>query len=68
MYLKAYPLVVRQFWGHIRDGVAPGEAGAAVGVSMAYGLEVVCSRWWGEAEISWRGPAEAAEDDVGRAR
>ena len=32
MYLKAYPLVVRQFWGHIRDGVAPGEAGVAVGV------------------------------------
>jgi len=37
VYLKAYPLVVRQFWGHIRDGVAPGEAGVAVGVSMATG-------------------------------
>lgn len=37
MYLKAYPWVVRQFWDHIREGMSPADAGAAVGVSVHSG-------------------------------
>jgi transposase, IS30 family len=44
VYLKAYCWVVRQFWDHIRDGMAPGEAAAAVGVSMHTGR-----RWFAHA-------------------
>jgi transposase, IS30 family len=35
--LKAWPWVVRQFWDHIRDGMAAAEAAMAVGVSVRTG-------------------------------
>jgi transposase, IS30 family len=44
VYLKAYPWVVRQFWDHIRDGMSPADAGAAVGVSVHSGR-----RWFADA-------------------
>jgi IS30 family transposase len=44
VYLKAYPWVVRQFWGHIHEGMSAGEAGAAVGVSVLSGR-----KWFADA-------------------
>ena len=44
MHRKAWPWVVCQFWDHIRDGMAPAEAGLAVGVSLHTGR-----KWFAEA-------------------
>jgi transposase, IS30 family len=44
VYLKAYPWVVRQFWGCIREGMSAAEAGVAVGVS-----ELTGRRWFADA-------------------
>jgi Helix-turn-helix domain len=42
--LKAYPWVVRQFWDHIRDGMAAAESGVVVGVSVCTGR-----KWFADA-------------------
>ena len=39
-----YACVGRQFWDHIRDGMSPGDAGVAVGVSVGTG-----QRWFADA-------------------
>ena len=39
-----YACVGRQFWDHIRDGMSPGDAGVAVGVSAGTG-----QRWFADA-------------------
>jgi transposase, IS30 family len=44
MTRRALRSVVGQFWGHIGDGLAPAEAGVAVGVSERSGL-----RWFADA-------------------
>jgi transposase, IS30 family len=44
VHLKAYPWIVRQFWDHIGDGMSPGDAGMAVGVSMYTG-----GKWFAHA-------------------
>ena len=44
VHRKAYPWVVRQFWDRIGEGMAPADAGLAVGVSVHAGR-----RWFADA-------------------